>query len=201
MKVLTHLLISLSLLLIVLFSACKTGDNFSNEDKLLYTKIGNSVVKQTFDTLSHSLQTAIAEMGVDKAVSYCLTNAYPLTDTYASDSVIIRRTSLKYRNPANKPDTTEDRILKLFASLKEKGIVNDSLKSIVEQSKNGMVHFYKPIILQPMCTSCHGKKIDDGQSSLWKTIDSLYPTDMANGYQPGDLRGIWHITFKKNQGK
>jgi len=40
-------------------------------------------------------------------------------------------------------------------------------------------------------------KTDVGQASLWKTIDSLYPSDMAFGFQPGDLRGIWHVTFIK----
>lgn len=200
MKILTHQLISTGLLSVLLFSACKSVDNCSQEDKLLYTKMGNSIVKQTFDTLGHALQTAIAEMGVVKAVFYCQVNAYPLTATYASDAVTIRRTSLKYRNPANKPDTTEERILNLYASLKEQGIANDSLKAIVEKSKAGMIHYYKPIILQPMCASCHGKKSDNGQLALWKTIDSLYPSDMANGYQPGDLRGIWHIEFKKKSG-
>lgn len=195
MKVLTHLLITISLLLTVFFSACKNANHFSEEEKLQYTKMGNRVVKQTFDTLSHSLQTAIGEIGAEKAVSYCQVNAYPLTDTYASDSVIIRRTSLKYRNPANKPDTAEDRILQLFASLKEKGITNDSLKVVIEKSKNGTIHFYKPIFLQPMCASCHGTKTDDGQSALWKTIDSLYPSDLASGYKPGDLRGMWHVKF------
>ncbi len=166
--------------------SCNSTDNFNAEEKQQYTNMGNKLVKQTFDTLSHSLQNAIAEMGTEKAISYCQVNAYPLTDTYASDSVIIRRTSLRYRNPANKPTANEERILKIFASQKEKGIVNDSLKAITEKEANGTVHFYKPIILQPMCANCHGNKSDIAQAALWKTMDSLYPSDMAYGFKPGD---------------
>ena len=190
-------LLSLSILTILSFSACKTENKFDNEERLQYTYMGNRVVKQTFDTLSHSLQAAISENGIEKAVAYCQVNAYPLTDIYASDSVLIRRTALKYRNTANKPDTTEERILTFFASQKEKGIVNDSLKVVTEKDVNGKIHFYKPIILQSMCANCHGNKTDARQSALWKTIDSLYPADKAYGFKAGDLRGMWHVTFIK----
>ena len=179
MKNINYSLITLSLLLSVFFLACKNENDFSNEERLNYTKRGNSVVKQTFDTLSHSLKSAISEMGVENAVTYCQANAYPLTASYASDSVTIRRTALKYRNTSNKPDTAEERILKFFASQKEKGIINDSLHAITEKDVTGKIHFYKPIILQSMCANCHGSKTDVGQASLWKTIDSLYPSDMA----------------------
>ena len=194
-----HTIICMALLSIISIVSCNSSANFSAEERLQYTNMGNKLVKQTFDTLSHSLQNAIAEMGAEKAISYCQVNAYPLTDTYASDSVIIRRTALKYRNPANKPTADEERILKLFASQKEKGIVNDSLKAITEKEANGTIHFYKPIILQPMCVNCHGNKSDLSQAALWKTMDSLYPTDMAFGFKPGDLRGIWHVSFIKKQ--
>jgi hypothetical protein len=48
-----------------------------------------------------------------------------------------------------------------------------------------------------MCAGCHGDKKDVAQQALWNTVDSLYPKDMAYGYQPGDLRGIWHVSFLK----
>ena len=198
MRTINQYLFKLSLLSVVLFSSCKNGEKFSNQEKLQYTKMGNIVVKKTFDTLRHSLQRTIVEMGLEKAVPYCQANAYPLTDSYASDSVLVRRTALKYRNPANKPDTAEDRILNFFVAQKEKGVANDSLKSITEKSKDGIIHFYKPILLQPMCVSCHGDKTGAGQSALWKTMDSLYPSDKAYGFKAGDLRGMWHIKFTKN---
>mgnify|MGYP001421714120 CR=1 FL=1 len=195
-----HTIFYISILLITLFAAC--SNNNRNTDNLIsdYTRMGNSIVKKTFDTLRNSLQIAISQSGFEGAVPYCQTAAYSLTNIYASDSVTIRRTALKYRNPANKPDTSEERVLKIFASLKEQGIINDSIKPITEGSKNGEVHFYKPIILQQMCASCHGSKGADIQPPVWKAISTLYPLDMAYDFKTGDLRGMWHIVFtsKKN---
>jgi len=197
-----QLVVLTSLLTMAIFMSCKTNNNFTNEENLQYTKRGNRIVKQSFDTLRSSLQTAISEQGVVSAISFCQVNAYPLTDTYASDSVLIRRTALKYRNPANKPDSTEERILHFFASQKENGIENDSLKTVTEKTANRIINFYKPIILQPMCATCHGDKTNLMNTDLWKTIDSLYPSDMAYGYKPGDIRGMWHIQFiTKNKAK
>ena len=194
-----HVIIYISILIIILFTSC----NNSNKGKLNiqsdYTKMGNSIVKKTFDTLRNSLQTAISQSGFEGAVPYCQTAAYSLTNIYASDSVTIRRTALKYRNPTNKPDTSEERILKIFASLKEQEIINDSIKPITEESKNGEVHFYKPIMLQQMCSSCHGSKSKDIHPSVWKAINALYPLDMAYDFKTGDLRGMWHIRFTKNK--
>ena len=187
----------ISILVIALFTACNNSNKNNDSIKSDYTKMGNSIVKKTFDTLRNSLQSAISQSGVEGAVQYCQTAAYSLTNIYASDLVTIRRTALKYRNPTNKPDTSEERILKIFASLKEQGIINDSIKPITEGSKNGEVHFYKPIMLQQMCASCHGSKSADIQPPVWKTISTLYPLDMAYDFKTGDLRGMWHITFTK----
>lgn len=194
-----HTIFYISVLLIALFAACNSNNKSNDNLKSEYTRMGNNIVKKTFDTLKSSLQTAISQSGFEGAVPYCQTAAYSLTNIYASDSVTIRRTALKYRNPANKPDTTEERILRIFASLKEQGTINDSIKPITEGSKNGGVHFYKPIMLQQMCASCHGSKSTDIQPSVWKAINTLYPLDMAYDFKTGDLRGMWHITFGKNK--
>lgn len=195
-----YIIVYINILLITLFTSCNNSNKSKDNIKSDYTKMGNSIVKKTFDTLRNSLQSAISQSGVEGAVPYCQTAAYSLTNIYASDSVTVRRTALKYRNPANKPDTSEERILKIFASLKEQGIINDSIKPITEESKNGQIHFYKPIMLQQMCASCHGSKSTDIQPPVWKAINTLYPLDRAYDFKTGDLRGMWHITFtnKKN---
>lgn len=194
-----HTIYFISILVVALFTACNNSNKSNDSIKSDYIKIGNSIVKKTFDTLRNSLQSAVSQSGVEGAVPYCQTAAYTLTNSYTSDSVTIRRTSLKYRNPTNKPDTSEERILKIFASLKEQGIINDSIKPITEWSKNGKVHFYKPIMLQQMCASCHGSKSTDIQLPVWKAINTFYPLDMAYDFKTGDLRGMWHITFGRNK--
>ena len=193
-----HTFIYISILAITLFTACNNSRKSNVVEKSDYTKMGNNIVKKTFDTLRNSLQMAISQSGIEGAVPYCQSAAYALTNSYVSDSVTIRRTALKYRNPANKPDTSEERILTIFASLKEQGIINDSIKPITEEGKNGDIHFYKPIMLQQMCTSCHGSKSADIQPPVWKAITTLYPLDRAYDFKTGDLRGMWHIIFLKS---
>jgi len=191
------ILIFLTLFSVLVFTNCQPSQ--PNEQVMSkYISTGNKLVKQSFDTLSKSLKAAISAGGFEHAVAYCKVNAVPLTDTYGSDSVIIRRTALRYRNPSNAATTDETRILNLYASQKSQGMVNDSLKSVTDQSADGRIHYYKPIILQEMCANCHGPKNTTGPKALWTAIDSLYPEDMAYDFKPGDLRGMWHITFIQN---
>ena len=52
--------------------------------------------------------------------------------------------------------------------------------------------FYAPIILQDMCKKCHGPK---AEITNYEVIKKLYPDDLAFGYEQGDIRGMWSITF------
>ncbi|MCG7858962.1 DUF3365 domain-containing protein, partial [Flavihumibacter sediminis] len=56
--------------------------------------------------------------------------------------------------------------------------------------------YYKPILLQPMCLTCHGQPNSNIPASLVATIDSLYPNDLAKGFSVGELRGLWQIRFQ-----
>jgi hypothetical protein len=49
----------------------------------------------------------------------------------------------------------------------------------------------RPIVLQPMCTSCHGTDIG---SDIGEILSGLYPGDQATGFQVGDLRGAFTAT-------
>jgi hypothetical protein len=60
-----------------------------------------------------------------------------------------------------------------------------------------VVDFYSPIIIQPMCTTCHGIQGQTFTAESEAVIKQKYPNDIATGYSEGDLRGMWHITFKK----
>ena len=51
------------------------------------------------------------------------------------------------------------------------------------------------MLLQPMCSACHGKKGVDILPEVVSAIDSLYPNDKATGFTAGDLRGMWKISF------
>ncbi|MCU0375613.1 MAG: DUF3365 domain-containing protein, partial [Chitinophagaceae bacterium] len=92
----------------------------------------------------------------------------------------------------NKPTAIEREILEKYLQLAEKG---DSLKPQLVRSDDGVYHYYKPILLKPMCLSCHGMPDKEIAAGTLKAIASRYPLDMATGFTTGSLRGIWHVQF------
>lgn len=174
----------------MLFSCKSPEQEMENVQLESYRKQGDSIVKHTFDTLRKVLTATMQEKGADAAVRYCNVQAVPLTALLAGENISVERVAEKTRNPANALDSL-DRIQwgKYIKSISNK----DSLQPIVF-SKENTVHYYKPILLQAMCTTCHGDL--SNKSSLVTVIDSLYPSDKARGFKEGDLRGMWHIIFK-----
>lgn len=105
----------------------------------------------------------------------------------------IRRVSDKARNPNNKADERELEIIELFKNqLSSGGEIQPVTKAFME----GYVHGYYPIVTNDMCMKCHGD-IDQMQEGLHDRITALYLEDLATGYKPNELRGIWVVKMKK----
>ena len=188
--------ISKLLFFIVTLFSCQNNDK-GNDGPLSatiqkqYSIRGDSIVKLTFDTLRSALQENMKEKGVAATIEYCNINAYAITSLYAKEDIIIRRTAEKYRNPGNAPDSIEKIVFERYTSLLKN---KQPLENVVLES-SGNIHYFKPIILQAMCRSCHGFAGSDIQPLVVEQIKRRYPTDMATGFSEGDLRGIWHIRF------
>jgi hypothetical protein len=159
----------------------------------VYVQQGNRIVASTFDTLRSSLLSAISSQGIEGAIDFCNEEAYPLTATYA-DSIVIRRTASRFRNPNNKPDSLDLSVLAEMEKLMDVG--KTPTAKIVRQGTSGEVHFFKPILLQSMCLNCHGTPGLQIHSTTFNRIKQLYPNDRAVNFKEGDLRGTWHIIFK-----
>jgi hypothetical protein len=139
---------------------------------------------------------AIQTQGFEGAISFCQEKAYPVTAAFA-DSVSLRRTALRHRNPANEPDSLEREVLALIQSKMDAALEPTPL--VVRTT--GEAHYFKAIILQPMCVNCHGIPNKEIQPSTMSRINALYPQDQATGFKPGDLRGVWHIVFLERSEK
>ena len=179
----------------LLFSGCSrtTGNESKRYSDSAFLAHGDKVVALTFDTLRKSLTHAIGANGVEGAITFCNERAYPITDIYA-DTVTIKRTSLRYRNPNNKPDTLEESILKEMTSGQTK--MKTPQPIIVRDNKNAEVHYFKPIMMQGMCLNCHGKPNTQISESVISRIHDLYPDDRATDFKEGDVRGLWHVIFR-----
>lgn len=162
----------------------------------VYLREGDRIVALTFDTLRKSLLQAIGSQDMDGAITFCNDQAYPITALY-SDSVVVRRTALRFRNPGNRPDSLERFILhamrEQMKTLKEPGT------KIIRSDSTEEIHFFKPILMQPLCLNCHGTPGKQIRNATFAKIQQLYPNDQAVDYKEGDLRGAWHVIFNPQE--
>jgi len=151
---------------------------------------GKKITAMAFAALSGKLQSAIQKEGIQSAVSYCSVAALPLIDSLSKEhEVRIKRTSLKYRNPIDAPTEGEIEVLNKFADQIQK---EESLSPLVIEH-----NFYAPIMIAPPCLKCHGNVGKTLAESDYKHILKSYPEDKAIGYNSGDLRGMWVVSFEK----
>ncbi len=170
--------------------ACKSkGPSIETMD---FMAVGDSLSTDAFDTLSILLNHEIASGGWEKAIEVCRKKGPELTGMLSDENTIIRRTSLKIRNPANTADELEKSELAFYHKLLEAG---DSIKSKLVVDHSGTVHYFKPIKIQPLCLNCHGVEGENIAPATLAVLNKEYPNDQATGYKTGDLRGLWHITF------
>jgi hypothetical protein len=156
------------------------------------TAMGQAAVKRTGGALKEHLLTAVAEYPMYDAVDYCQTVALPIADTAAqAPGVQVRRTALRYRNPANAPTEKEMAVLKMFESGATVGEM-----TVDEGHYFG---YYVPITMDALCLNCHGDVRKDIQPATLTAIQKRYPKDQATGFAAGELRGIWSVAIPKKK--
>ncbi|HEY9169610.1 MAG TPA: DUF3365 domain-containing protein [Lutibacter sp.] len=185
-----------NLLIILIFMATLScGNSLTEKEKQEYTNKGKEIAQNSFNALSEKLTAQMKLGGPAQAIPFCNVEAIPLTQQLSDKyEVTIKRTSDKLRNSANKPSERELEIINTYHQLISS---NQAAKPIVEVDSNNKKHFYAPIIMKANCLTCHGKNEEFMGVKTDSIIKSLYPNDKAIGYNEGDLRGIWSITFEK----
>ncbi|OIP05630.1 MAG: hypothetical protein COX70_00945 [Flavobacteriales bacterium CG_4_10_14_0_2_um_filter_32_8] len=156
---------------------------------------GKEIAQKAFIVLSGNVKQAMANGGIENALTYCNINAGGLMDSLSNYyRVTIKRTSRKTRNQTNNPTTEEKVVLDKYLEMKNKG---KEMSPIISFLANGDTVFYAPIIMQPLCVSCHGTVGENISKENYAIIKNYYTTDKAIDFKAGDLRGIWSITFNK----
>lgn len=186
----------------ILFS-CKHSNNISyvdNNPKVV--EIGEKVSKKLLKTLKMQLVKAISKSPYE-AIEVCNKKALQLTKKVEEEvdhGIKIKRTSLKYRNPLNKPDEYEkDALIKLENMIKEGKNPKYLIQKVNENGKT-YYRYYKPLKIQNVCLMCHGEPSKMDKQLLAK-IKSLYPSDKATGYNLGDFRGVLRISIQEEMVK
>ncbi len=156
---------------------------------------GARIVKQTEVALGTALKKAMAEDGPEYAIQFCNHEAMPLTDSISkAEGVTIRRIAKKNRNPKNETNDVESKVFKQYIMEYLAGV---TLKPRIASDAQGHPVYYKPIITNNMCLTCHGKPGETMTHDIAKKIKELYPNDKAINFESGHPRGMWAITFTK----
>ena len=108
----------------------------------------------------------------------------------------IKQTSLKYRNPLNKPNKDEIKVLKLLEEKK--------LPEYWEIAKNEkgeeIIRYAKPLYIKKVCLKCHGIPYKEVPENLYKALVKDYG-NVAFNYKVGDVRGMVSVEVPMNQVK
>lgn len=151
-------------------------------------KVAEEKIGAFSSELKTTLKQAISNGGVGQGIMVCREQAPLIAAKHSADGWQIGRRSDKNRNSENKPDRWEQQQLAKFAEEISAGTAPAGLSS---SEKNVTEYrFAKPILMDTLCLACHGSYLADDVKSALK---QHYPQDLATGFTPGELRGIFSV--------
>lgn len=183
------------LALLVAVGACQVGlPEVSEEEGTRVAELANPAAGELLRTLVEQLTSALREKGPAYAVEFCSTEALPLTAAVQAGlqgGMELKRTSFRFRNPANAPDEAEEKALSFFEDAILAG--EDVPASYVHRTSGEEFRFYRPLFLGETCLQCHGdpETFDPGVRTA---LAERYPGDLATGYEAGELRGVVRVS-------
>ncbi len=103
-----------------------------------------------------------------------------------SSSYYVRQVSLRFRNPANRPDPYEERELKGFAD----GATRETFQ-IIRGPKGESLRYLLPMMAEKSCLECHGR-----YESAPLFVQQLFPKGHPSyNYRPGEIIGAVSVTI------
>lgn len=163
------------------------------EDTKSMTKESRQAIKALGKELKGTVKKAVKKEGLSGAIGSCQLKAPEIAKTVSTEkNLSVARTSLKLRNPENKPDAWELAVLQKFDERRAAG--EDPKKidysEVVEHDGKRQFRYMKAIPTGKLCLNCHGEQL---KPEVKATLESSYPEDKALGYKVGELRGAFTV--------
>jgi hypothetical protein len=187
--------IAKSLLIFIASASSFAGPADSGTDQLRYLEESRGIAKEFMQALGGTLKKQLKAGGAESAISICKHIAPAMAAEYSKDGRVVRRVSLKNRNPLmGLPDEWERQVLEDFDRDYHDGKPAAEIEkiAIVQDPDGRWFRYMKAIPAQPMCLQCHGTPADmsEGVKAL---LAKEYPEDKATGYHAGEIRGAISI--------
>lgn len=157
-----------------------------------------ALVKRFSSELQTALMSAMAAGGPQSAITVCKDSAPQIASQLSRESgAAVSRTSLRLRNPRNQPQAWQERVLREF----DQAIASSSSAAKLEYFSAGDsdsgARYMKAIPMGALCLACHGSELAPEVLGL---LESHYPHDRATGYQEGEVRGAFSVTWPHGEG-
>jgi hypothetical protein len=185
---------AISLCLAVPVSLAQPGPG-RNENAMQETRdIASAMLKE----LGQTLQSAMANGGPENAIGVCKTQAPEIAQNLsAKHQLQVARVGTRARNAVmGQPNEWQALALKQFEARLANGDKPQDIE-FVQLTKSGSydleLRYAKPIVMQAMCTACHGSP-EQITPAVKAKLQQLYPNDKAVDYKPGELRGAVVVT-------
>jgi hypothetical protein len=209
MKIVIHFAV---LSLVILLGACQQGSEkntntleieeqthssqASVQSEEYYLRLGDSITKMAQKTLLSRLSTAIESQGTKEAIFFCNEKAFEMTDSFSSMfGVKVSRIAELNRNPNNVLNGEND--WQAWSTFSGAAEAQEPMQPQLIEAGNQLL-YYKAITMgSPVCLACHGDPKTQIEPQTLKTIQSYYPSDKAQGFALGDLRGAWKVVMQK----
>jgi hypothetical protein len=147
-------------------------------------------------TLKERLLYVIEQQGITGAVDVCA-EAAPAIAAELSErhGVMVRRVSLRARNPANQPDAWERMKLEsteMLLAQTNTVRLTESYAGGTAEDHESEVRYLRYLYMEPLCLTCHGSVLSPEVEAV---IKQRYPDDQATGYGIDELRGAISVRF------
>lgn len=177
---------------IVLLAAC--SNQAPKVDEAIVRDRSVVIADRFQAALQQQLRAALAQGGPVAAVSVCKEAAPAIAASEsAASGAIVRRVALRNRNPQG--GVPEDMRVH-YDALAAAPLVDGQPASRVWTTGTGeaaRVNYLRAIPMQAQpCSTCHGVDVAPAVSDH---IRSLYPDDLATGFEPGELRGALLVSW------
>lgn len=154
-------------------------------------KVATSVPPRLLQVLNEE----IAKGGPESAIVACSEKAPQMAKAASEQSGwMVRRVSLRNRNPKATPDAWERAALEEFDRRAAAGENPATLEAfaIVEKGDGKKARYMKALPVQQICLACHGPA-DKLTPEVSAKLRALYPEDKGVGYNIGQIRGAMTI--------
>jgi hypothetical protein len=182
-------------LIVAVLGACRPatvedGDTGPTQEQM---KRAESAADALVKELSEQLVAELERSGPVGAIEVCSVVAQKIAHDHSRDGLLVRRVSLRLRNPANQASGWAERHLELWEREVARGKTPraawaDAEGTGYDGSRSRELWYLRPLIVAPPCLNCHGS-VEEMNPTVVDRLAELYPKDAAVGYTVGDLRG------------